>query len=57
VFALTKAWKDRSGSLITYFMSYRVKPPGAQAARLGIKAVRMSPDTIKTRQAAFDKAR
>jgi hypothetical protein len=55
VFALTKAWKDRSGYLITYFISYRVKPLGAQATRMEIKAVRMSPDTIKQLRAAFDK--
>jgi hypothetical protein len=56
VYASAKTWKDGTGYFITYFMSYHVEPAGPQATRLEIKAVRMSPETVKGLRKTLEKS-
>jgi hypothetical protein len=57
VYSWAKTWKNEAGFVVTYFMSYHVRPVGAQAARLEIEAIRMSPDTANTYRAALEKVK
>lgn len=39
-------WKNGSGDLVTYFLTYRT-PPGTQAVRLRVKGLRVAAETVR----------
>ena len=47
VFAWTGAWTNKKGDIVTYFLTYDVTPPGTRAARLQVKGVKATSETVK----------